>query len=44
MWTMGKDNMTPKELLQKVKRFKPYFKDNGGVTFSGGNVYYNLTF
>ena len=36
MWNLSKDNMTPKEVLQKVKRFKPYFKDSGGVTFSGG--------
>lgn len=36
MWTLGKDNMTPKDLLQKVRKFKPYFKDTGGVTFSGG--------
>ena len=27
---------TPKQLIQKIKRFKPYFKDGGGVTFSGG--------
>lgn len=24
------------ELIKKIIRFKPYFKDNGGVTFSGG--------
>lgn len=28
--------MTPEELLEKMKRYKPYFKDDGGVTFSGG--------
>ena len=27
---------TPKELVDKILRYKPYFKDNGGVTFSGG--------
>ena len=24
------------ELVKKIERFKPYFKDGGGVTFSGG--------
>lgn len=24
------------EIVKKVKRYKPYFKNNGGVTFSGG--------
>lgn len=28
--------MTPKELVSKIERYKPYFEDNGGVTFSGG--------
>lgn len=28
--------MTPLELVEKIERYKPYFKDNGGVTFSGG--------
>ena len=36
MWVRGKDNYTPAELVKKIIRFKPYFKDNGGVTFSGG--------
>ena len=34
MWNMGCDNMTPEELIKKVLRFKPYFANNGGVTFS----------
>lgn len=29
--------MTPQELVRKISRFKPYFKDGGGVTFSGGD-------
>lgn len=36
----GKDDknllLTPEELLSRLLRFKPYFGENGGVTFSGG--------
>lgn len=28
--------MTAEELVEKVLRYKPYFENNGGVTFSGG--------
>lgn len=35
-WKMGNKNMTVEELVKKVLRNKPYFKNNGGVTFSGG--------
>ena len=35
-WKMGNKNMTVEELVGKVLRNKPYFKNNGGVTFSGG--------
>lgn len=31
----GKE-ISPAELVDKIKRYKPYFEDNGGVTFSGG--------
>ncbi len=35
--TSGKELiLTPEELLKKLLRFKPYYADNGGVTFSGG--------
>ncbi len=27
---------TPKQLVDKILRYKPYFSNNGGVTFSGG--------
>lgn len=30
------EEMTADEVINKIKRFKPYFKNNGGVTFSGG--------
>lgn len=36
MWHKTKENMTPEEIVKKIRRFKPYYKDNGGVTFSGG--------
>lgn len=36
MWTKGEPNYTPEELAQKIIRNKPYYKNNGGVTFSGG--------
>lgn len=36
MWTKKENNYSPQELVDKIKRYKPYFKNNGGVTFSGG--------
>lgn len=36
MWKARDLNYTPEELVRKVLRNKPYFKNNGGVTFSGG--------
>ncbi|MBR2708267.1 MAG: pyruvate formate lyase-activating protein [Bacilli bacterium] len=36
MFTKKENNYTPKELVDKIKRNKPYFKKSGGVTFSGG--------
>jgi len=36
MWKKKEDNYTPKELTDKIIRNKPYFKNGGGVTFSGG--------
>lgn len=32
----GGKEMSADEIVSKVKRFKPYFKETGGVTFSGG--------
>ncbi|WPC43111.1 pyruvate formate-lyase-activating protein [Clostridium sp. JS66] len=32
----GGTEITPEELVKKISRFKPYFKNGGGVTFSGG--------
>lgn len=36
MWKQKEKNMTPQEIVEKVKRYKPYYKKTGGVTFSGG--------
>lgn len=36
MWSKKENNYTPEELTEKIIRNKPYFKNGGGVTFSGG--------
>ena len=38
MWNPkeAKIQMTPEELVKKIKRYRVYFKDGGGVTISGG--------
>lgn len=36
MWNLKKTNTTVLELVNKILRYKSYFKNNGGVTFSGG--------
>lgn len=36
MWTMKEQNYSSLDILNKVLRSKPYFKNGGGVTFSGG--------
>lgn len=36
MWKKSNDNYTTEELFNKIIRNKPYFKNNGGITFSGG--------
>lgn len=30
------EEYTPEKLIKKILNYKPYFKNNGGVTFSGG--------
>ena len=35
-WIMKEKNYTTEELINKILRNKNYFKNNGGVTFSGG--------
>lgn len=36
MWHQNTKTTTPEELVKKIIRYKPYYKNNGGVTFSGG--------
>ncbi len=36
MWVRGEDNITVEEVVDRSLRCQPYFKDGGGVTFSGG--------
>lgn len=35
-WILEGKTMTSLEIVNKIKRFKPYFGKEGGVTFSGG--------
>lgn len=44
-WKMGSLNYTTDELIAKIRRNKPYFKrNNGGVTFSGGEPLLQIDF
>lgn len=35
-WAMGGTEVSAEELTQKICRYKPYFQEEGGVTFTGG--------
>ena len=43
-WGVSGEEYTAEEVFNKVRRYKPYFKDNGGVTFSGGEPLLNAKF
>ncbi len=44
MFTKKENNYTINEVFHKIIRCKPYFKDTGGVTFSGGEPLLNDKF
>ncbi len=44
MFIKKEDNYTIDEVVNKVLRSKPYFKDKGGVTFSGGEALLQVPF
>lgn len=43
-WFKSGNEWTAQELFNKLKRYKPYFKNGGGVTFSGGEPLLNAGF
>ncbi|MDE6722608.1 MAG: pyruvate formate lyase-activating protein [Eubacterium sp.] len=43
-WFKGNKEYTAEQLVNKIKRYKPYFKNGGGVTFSGGEPLLNAAF
>ena len=43
-WGVSGEDYTAEDVYNKVRRFIPYFKDNGGVTFSGGEPLLNAPF
>lgn len=43
-WHKSETDYTAEEIFNKVKRYKPYFKNGGGVTFSGGEPLLNSDF
>lgn len=43
-WYPSQTDMSAEEIFKKVKRYKPYFKNGGGVTFSGGEPLLNADF
>jgi len=46
MWNKNEKKMqfTAHELVEKIKKYKPYFKDGGGVTISGGEPLMQVEF
>jgi pyruvate formate lyase activating enzyme len=40
----GGEKITSGQLVEKIKRFKPYFKESGGVTLSGASLYCRAIF
>ena len=43
-WGVSGEDYSAEDLFNKVKRYKPYFGQNGGVTFSGGEPLLSASF
>lgn len=43
-WHKSQNEWQSDRLVKKIKRYKPYFKNGGGVTFSGGEPLLNADF
>lgn len=43
-WFKSGNEWESTDLVKKIKRYKPYFKNGGGVTFSGGEPLLNADF
>lgn len=43
-WFKSGNEWTSEDLVKKIRRYKPYFKKGGGVTFSGGEPLLNADF
>ena len=44
MWNILDNNYNVEQLVEKIKKFKPYYRDNGGVTYSGGEPLVQVDF
>lgn len=43
-WEMKGRGITPEALVKKARRYRPYFGENGGITFSGGEPLLQASF
>lgn len=43
-WHKSGDLWESRDLVNKIKRYKPYFRNDGGVTFSGGEPLLNAAY
>ena len=43
-WNMTGEQYTAEELIKKAMRYKAYWKDNGGITVSGGEPLLQIDF